>query len=338
MILVTGGTGLVGAHLLYDLCKSGEQVRVIKRTDSNIENVKKVFSYYTNTPDNLFKNIEWVDADLLDFYTLLDAMQGIKSVFHCAAMVSFEPKNASKMMQINIEGTANIVNAAIEQGVKKFCHVSSIATLGKSENEKLITEDAFWKSSPENSTYSISKYAAEREVWRASEEGLDVIIVNPSMILGGGNWQKSSSNLFSKGYKGLLFYSNGATGFIDVRDVSALMIALMNSDKKNQRFILTAENATYKSFFNFVHQGFNKTKPMFKAGNIVSGIAWRVEKLRAAITGSNPLITKETARSANKTTYYSNEKIKKEFPNYQFISLENSVKDTCSFFLKDNKK
>jgi len=335
MILVTGGTGLVGTHLLYDLTRSGKQVRALKRANSNIANVKKVFTYYTNNADDLLKKIEWVDADLLDVYTILDAMESVTEVYHCAAMVSFDSKDEMEMMKINIEGTANTVNAALEKGIKKFCHVSSIAALGRAENGALTTEETFWKSSPENSNYSLSKYGAEREVWRAAEEGLNVVIVNPSLIIGGGNWQQSSSNMFSKAYKGIKFYTDGGTGIIDVRDVSALTIKLMESAISNQRFLLIAENTTFKYYFDLIHEAFGRSKPSIKAGKFLSGFAWRAEKIRSLFTGTTPLITKETARSAHRVSRFSNEKILKLFSGYKFIPLEKSVKDTCELFLKD---
>jgi nucleoside-diphosphate-sugar epimerase len=334
LILVTGGTGLVGSHLLFDLCKSGERVRAIKRSNSTIENVKKVFTYYTPNADELLKNVEWVDADLLDVYSLMDAMEGVNQIFHCAAMVSFEAKHEEEMMNINAEGTANMVNAALAKGIKKFCHVSSVATIGVPEKGELANEETFWKSSPENSNYSISKYAAEREVWRASAEGLDVIIVNPSLIIGAGNWQQSSSNMFSKASKGIKFYTDGATGFIDVKDVSALMIVLMKSEIKNERFLLNSENKTFRTFFDTIHREFGKPLPSIKAGKMLSSFAWRAETVRCLLSGESPLITKETARSANKVNRYSNQKIASAFPDFKFISVEQSVKDTCRLFMK----
>jgi dihydroflavonol-4-reductase len=335
LILVTGGTGLVGTHLLYDLCRSGKQVRVLKRPDSNVANVKKVFSYYTAEPETLLKNIEWRDADLLDVYSLTEAMEGITEVYHCAAMVSFESSHQNEMMKTNIEGTANMVNAATGKGIKKFCHVSSIATLGRAEHGALTTEETFWKSSPENSNYSISKYGAEREVWRASEEGLNVIIVNPSLIVGPGNWEQSSSNMFSKGYKGIKFYSSGLNGFVDVRDVSSLMIQLMESDISNQRFLINGENASFRHFFDLIHTGFSKPVSTIRAGKFLSSFAWRAEKFRSMLTGSPPLITRETARSAHRISRFSNEKILKVFPDHTFIPLERSISDTCKLFLRD---
>jgi nucleoside-diphosphate-sugar epimerase len=335
MILVTGGTGLVGSHLLFDLCKLNKQVRAIKRENSTIDNVKKVFSYYANNAPELLKNIEWVNADLLDVNSLEQAMEGITTVYHCAAMVSFDSKKQTELMQVNIEGTANLVNAALAKHIKKICHVSSIATIGMAENGMDATEDLFWKSSAENSNYAISKYGAEREVWRASAEGLDVLIVNPSLIIGAGNWQQSSSNLFNNGYKGIKFYTAGTTGFIDVRDVTALMIKLMNSEQKNERFILNSENKSYKAFFDCMHEAFNKPKPNIKARKFLSHFAWLMETVRCAITNNTPLITKETARAANTISNYSNGKIMQVFPEYKFIPVNQSIKDTCKLFLID---
>lgn len=337
MILVSGGTGLLGSHLLFDLCKSGKHVRALKRSNSNISNVKKVFSYYAENADELFKTIEWIDADLLDIYSLIEAMDNITQVYHCAATVSFDSKKETEMMRVNIEGTANMVNAALDKGIQKFIHVSSIATIGIAERGELATEETFWKSSPENSNYSVSKYGAEREVWRASNEGLNVIIINPSLIIGAGNWQQSSSNIFSKAFKGIKFYTDGATGFIDVRDVSAMMIQLMDSEIKNERFIINSENLKFKNLFDLIHQEFNKPKPSIKAGKFLSEFAWRAEKIRCLINGGNPLITKETARTAHKVNNYSNKKIRNLFPEYRFIPIEQSIKDTCKLFLKELK-
>ena len=338
VILVTGGTGLVGSHLLFDLCRSGKQVRALKSSNSDLANVKKVFSYYVDNSDTLLKNIEWVNADLLDVYSLIEAMEGITHVYHCAAMVSFEPKHEDEMRRINIEGTANMVNAALEKGIKKFCHVSSIAAIGRAEHTALSDEETFWKSSPDHSNYSISKYASEREVWRASEEGLNVVIVNPSLIIGAGNWEQSSAAMFGKGYEGLKYYTNGLNGFIDVRDVAALMIVLMESEIKNQRFLLSSENTAYRRFFDLMHREFGKPKSYIKVGRLLTGFAWRAEKIRSMITGARPFITKETANSSHNVSSFSNEKIKKAFPNYQFIPIEQSIKDTCKLFLKEKEK
>ncbi len=335
MILVTGGTGLVGSHLLFDLTKSGKKVRALKRSNSNLSGVKKVFSYYSGNSEALFKNIEWVDADLLDVYSLIDAMEGISEVYHCAAVVSFDPRKEKDMITFNVESTANMVNAALSKQIRKFCHVSSIATIGRSEHVDILTEELFWKLSPDHSNYAISKYGAEREVWRASEEGLDVVIVNPSLIIGAGNWNQSSSNLFTKGHNGLRFYTNGTNGFVDVRDVVALMIGLMQSPVKNERFILNSENVSYRSFFNLVHKEFGKPQPSLRASKLLSTIAWRIEKIRSWLTGTEPFITRSTVISAHSNNQFSNKKIREIFPEFRFIPVAQAIKETCALFLKD---
>lgn len=334
MILVTGGTGLLGSHLLYDLVKSGKQVRAIKRSGSDLSATRKVFAYYSNT--DLFSKIEWVDGDVLDVFSLLAAMDDVDHVYHCAAMVSFNEEEHGQMLKVNVEGTSNMVNAALEKKINKFCHVSSIAALGRNLSAKEVTEDTFWKSSPNNSVYSISKYGAEREVWRAVQEGLNVVIVNPSLIIGPGNWTKSSSNMFTTAYKGLKYYTGGITGVVDVRDVSGAMIRLMKSEIKNERFIVSAENAGYKDFFDLAAENFGKKKPFIKVNPFLSRLAWRILSIKSMATGKASIITKETARAAHQKNEFSNQKIKTVL-GIDFIPLEQSVKETCKLFLRDLK-
>ena len=260
MILLTGATGLLGSHIAYELLQQGKKIRALKRKDSNSTLTEKIFSFYTNEHIELLNSIEWVEGDVLDLGSLEDAMVGITHVYHCAAMVSFLPKEKDKMMQVNIEGTANVVNAAMHAGVKKLCHISSIAALGSTIDGSLITEETWWKNNPSNSYYAISKYGAEREVWRAAEEGLNVVIVNPSFIIGPGDTSKSSSEAFGILRKGASWYTNGVNGYVDVRDVAHAAIKLIESDVLNQRFILNAANLSYRSFFDKVLVQLNKPK------------------------------------------------------------------------------
>ncbi len=328
MILVTGGTGLVGSHLLAELVQSGKSVRAIKRNSSNMSLVKQ------QIPDTvLFAKIEWVEADVLDVYSLSEAMEGVTDIYHCAATISFNPADVADMMKVNIEGTANVINMALEKGVKKICHVSSIAAIGKALNDETVTEKTPWKTSPNNSNYAISKYGSEREVWRGTMEGLDAVIVNPSVIIGPGDWNTGSSKMFKQAYTGLKFYTSGINGFVDVRDVCKTMIMLMESDIKNERFIVSSENYPFREFFDNACLNFGKPLPSIKASPLLGSLTWRAEAVRSFFTGSKPLITKETARSANQQYYYSNEKIKKAL-NFEFISVKQSIKDTCGYFLK----
>ena len=331
MILLTGATGLLGSHIAYELLQQGKKIRALKRKDSNSTLTEKIFSFYTNEQIELLNAIEWVEGDVLDLGSLEDAMVGITHVYHCAAMVSFLPKEKDKMMQVNIEGTANVVNAAMHAGVKKLCHISSIAALGSTIDGSLITEGTWWKNNPSNSYYAISKYGAEREVWRAAEEGLNVVIVNPSFIIGPGDTSKSSSEAFGILRKGASWYTNGVNGYVDVRDVAHAAIKLIESDVLNQRFILNAANLSYRSFFDKVLVQLNKPKTKREAGKFLLALAWRIEKLLAAIAGRNPIITKEKVGYALQISQYDGSKIQKTI-NFNYRNIDTSIMEICKFY------
>ncbi len=334
MILITGATGLVGSHLAFKLLSSGKKIRAIKRHSADIGITKKIFNYYSKDGEKLFNEIEWVEADVLDVSSLYDAMDEIEYVYHCAAMVSFNLAEKDVLMKINVEGTANVVNTALKRGVKKLCHVSSVAALGRSYASKALNEKTEWKDSSQNSNYAISKYRAEREVMRGVAEGLSAVIVNPSVIIGPGEWGKSSTNLFKIVWKGLKYYSKGINGYIDVRDVVSIMVQLMQSDISNERFILYADHLSYQKLFNTIALHLNMPQPSIQATPLLGEIAWRMEKMKSFFTGQHPFITKETARTANQKVFYENDKIKKTL-NFSFIPIEQSIKDTAQIFLKD---
>jgi len=338
MIFITGATGLVGSHLTLELIRSGQTVRALKRPGSSLEMVKKVFSLYLDQPEVMFSNIEWVDGDILDIYSLEDAMKGVDEVYHCAALVSFLPQDRKRLIKINTEGTANVVNAALEKKVRKLCYVSSIAALGRPENQTdLIDENLVWKTSRHNSVYAISKYGAEREVWRGTAEGLDAVIVNPSIVLGVAGPGMGSSRIFNVVQEGLKFYPPGKNGFVDVRDVVRAMVLLMNNQIYNERFILSVENLQYKRLFELMAAALGKPAPRIKVNTIMSGLAWQLEKLRSKVTGEKPLITRETAHTAVQQYEYSNEKIKKAL-DFEFTPIEETIIHFCQVLTSSRSK
>jgi len=333
MILVTGGTGLLGSHLLFELSQSGKPLRALKRPSSNTAIVRKVFSYYSTEADLLFKRIEWFDADLKDFSALEEALNGITEVYHCGAVVSFFPKDYSAMMKVNIEGTANLVNLCLGNNIERFLYVSSIATLGRADNDGLTTEETLWKTSAGNTRYSISKYGAEREVWRGMEEGLSAVIVNPSVILGPGFWH-ANSGLFPLVYKGLKYYPAGINGFVDVRDIVKIMVKLMEQNISRERFIINSENVSYRQLFSWIAHYLNKPAPTTYVSPSLSGVAWRLEMLRSKITRSVPELTRDMALTSSQKYSYSNEKVRNVL-GYDFIPVEKSVSEICQKFLED---
>lgn len=334
MIFVTGGTGLVGAHLLYDLIKKGESVRALCRKKSNADEVRKIFSYYSENADELFSKIEWAEGDLLDVGSLEEAMKDVAQIYHCAAIVSMNPKHGKKMIHNNSVGTANMVNIALEKKIQKFCYVSSVAALGI-ESGKEITEETYWNEKTNFSAYAISKYLSENEVWRASQEGLNTVIVNPTIVIGPGNWRRSSGVIFKAANKGLRWYSSGGIGYVDVRDVVKAMTMLMESEIKNEKFIVSSENLPYRKFTGLVHESIGKLIPNKKAGKIILEMVWRADKLRSLLTGSTHILTREIARYATIHLSYSNEKIKERL-GIHFIPVSQAVKDTAKHFLADH--
>ena len=338
MILVTGGTGLVGAHLLFELTKAGHRVKALRRQQSNTDWVKKIFSYYSDQTETLFSQIEWVECDILDYLSLEEALKGVTSIYHCAAIVSFHGHDHDMMLNNNVKGTGNLIDAAIHNGVNRFCHVSSIAALGKTQDGSVITEETYWTPSKRRSGYSLSKFFSEMEVWRGIEEGLDAVIVNPSIIMGPGNWEIGSPKLFQSIWKGLKYYTKGISGFVDVRDVVKAMIMLMDENRfghlKNQRFILNADNISYQDFFNKIADRLNKPRPQNFASDVKLHIAWRMAKAGSFFTGKPPLITRDAVSGTNQKNHYSGEKITRT-AGFEYRSLDSSITDIADIFLKD---
>lgn len=333
MILVTGSTGLVGAHLLYKLTSDNENVRAIYRNEQKLENVKNVFSTYSDNYKKLFESIEWVKADILDIPALIEAFKNITYVYHCAAFVSFEPDKYQLLRRTNIEGTSNIVNLCISYAVKKLCYVSSIATIGNTLNNSSITEKTEWNPEADNNVYAITKYGAEMEVWRGTQEGLDAVIVNPGVILGAGIWRYGSGSLFEKAHKGLKYYTTGTIGVVYIEDVISIMVKLLKSDIINQRFILVAENWTYKQFLHSLAKAVNGSIPKKAASNILLEFAWRLDWLNHKITGKRRQLTKQIVNSLTSETYYSNDKVKKEL-HHTFKDINTSIINIGNLYLK----
>lgn len=331
MILVTGGTGLLGAHLLCKLATQGKRVKAIYRDASKFESVKRVFSYYFETPDVLFDKIEWVNADITDVPALEVAFEDITHVFHCAADLSFNPKNYRQSRQVNVVGTANIVNLCLSNEVSKLCHVSSIATLGE-DLKKPITEETRWN--PENNTqniYAITKYDAELEVWRGTQEGLNAVVVQPGVILGPGFWNSGTGEIFTKVSGGFYYFTSGTVGVVDVNDVTESMIKLMNSEIVNEQFIIVSENVTYKNLMQNIATVVGNTKDLKEIKKWQLLCYLQVDKLLGFISVKKRSVFKANINSAFKQLVYDASKIKKEI-GIEFISVAESIKNAGSFF------
>lgn len=315
MILVTGASGFLGKRLIQALQPGGEMIVALSHSASNI-------------PETRADNVIWIHADVLDVVQLSEAMKGVEKVYHCAARVSFEQRHHEEMMRTNVEGTANVVNAALAAGVRKLLHVSSTAALGRSGKGELITENAAWQTNRHNSVYARSKFLAEQEVWRGIVEGLPAVIVNPCTIIGPGNWFQGTPRLFHACRNGMPFYPGGMNAFVALDDVVKCMIRLMDSSVTGERFIIAAENMTYKDLLTLITRSLGKQEPRFKIPRMLANLTWMVSSVLHKTLGIYPLLTRETARTVNSTYRYSNEKIRQQL-NYDFQSPHDFIAQTA---------
>jgi dihydroflavonol-4-reductase len=332
MIFVTGGTGLLGSHVLVELTRRGHRVRAMKRAGVKTAVVRNLFDFYFGSEAaKYFEQVEWVEGDILDIASLQNGISGCSVVYHCAALVSFRRRDFKRLIKVNKEGTANVVNVCLGAGVDHLCYVSSTAAIGRSETASVYTEANKWVSSPQNSGYAVSKYLAENEVWRGVEEGLRVVIVNPSVILGPGDWNQSSLGLFKVIKKGLRFYTPGVNAFVDARDIATVMAQLSEQRIFNERFLVISENLSFKKVFEKIARAFGVKPPSVLVKPWMAALAWRMEGLLGFFFGRKQNITRETARSSMSHAAYSNEKIRKRL-GFQFTSIDDSVTNAVKFF------
>jgi nucleoside-diphosphate-sugar epimerase len=323
MIFLTGGTGFIGSYILAELVREGHVVRALRRE-------RPVPSWLSR---EIAEKVEWVSGDILDVALLNEQVRGCDRIIHAAALVSFDPGERRKLFSLNIEGTANLVNAALENNIPDFIHISSVSALGKSNSGLPVNEEKKWEAPAQETNYAISKYQAEMEVWRGMGEGLNPLVINPSTVLGYGDWNQGSCAIFKSVYRGFPWYVKGGNGFVDVEDLAAAVVRLMAGPIRNERFIVSAENWNFRDLFNRIADGFNKKHPSMEATPFLAGLAWRAEKLKSLFTGNRPLLTRETATMARKTSMYDNSKMLKVLPGFHYRPLEDSIKNACGRYL-----
>ena len=313
MVLVTGASGFLGQHLLQRLVAEHVPVKAL---------------YHSNAPDESqlsLPNVSWMQCDLLDIFQVEKAFENITEVYHCAAKVSFESADKYWIQKINADSTSNVVNAALEAGIRKLIFVSSIATLGRGNLDKALTEDDFWEESNNNTAYARSKYLSEMEVWRAIAEGLNAVIVNPAIILGAGKWEVGSAKLMKVANSEFPFYTEGVNGWVDVKDVAKAMVLLMKSEISEERFILSEGNHSYKEIFTLMANALGKKPPHIKAPDFATALLWRWNTIRKMFTGQSATLTKETTRTAKMKCYYNNEKLLRALPDFHYTAIEETI-------------
>lgn len=323
VILVTGGTGFIGAYIIKNLVEKGYAVRAIRRS------AKLPFFI----PKEILDKVDWIDGDILDVVSLNDAMKNIDAVIHSAAIISFSRKERKLMYQVNVEGTANVVNTALDNKVKRFLHVSSVAALGRTTTAEVVTEQKKWEENKTNTNYALSKHFAEMHVWRAFAEGLEGVVINPSTVLGYGNWHQSSCAIFKNAYRQFPWYTKGINGFVGVEDVAEASVQLLFSAITQKKFIVNSENWSFQQLFNTIADGLHKNRPHKEATKFMGEVAWRVEKFKEIITGKKALLTKETAKLAHSKTLFNSSALLQALPGFQFTPLETILKNSCENYL-----
>lgn len=328
-ILITGANGLVGSRTARRFAEANFEVLALCRSGSDLSLLEEISS-----------KITIIKGDILDIASLGKIIENnIDFVVHTAAVVSYSPKDRDNMYKVNVEGTANVVNICLDKQIKKLCYVSSIAALGKPNASTehtlggIIDENQKWEDSPLNSHYAKSKYQGELEVWRGQAEGLNTVIVNPSVILGEGDWNKSSTQLFKYVYDEHKFYTEGNLNYVDVKDVVEAIFQLTVSEIQNERFILSADAVTYREFFLKVAKTFNKNPPTKSISPVLIEFLWRLEAIRSFFTNKSPLITKETAKNSRTKFAYKNEKIRQAL-GFEFTNFEETILRVCTFLTK----
>lgn len=325
MILVTGASGFLGRCLVQRLADQGSRVRAI---------------FWNHTPAPYLEHlpgVQWVKCDLLDICGLQEIMPGIQEIYHCAAIVSFDPARHSDLLHFNPESTANVVNLALEFNIRKLVYVSSVAALGRNDTGKTVNEDQEWQDSRFNSAYALSKYLAEMEVWRGIGEGLNAVIANPGIIIGPGRPGDPTWPLLEKVWSEFAFYPSGVNAWVDVQDIAEILTRLMKEEITEQRFILSAGNFSFREVMDHLAKALGKRPPRRKAGPMLAAIAWRWEAARAAVARKRPFLTRESALSASNRNTYDNAKLLKYLGGFQYKPLSNSLGEMAESFLEFQK-
>ncbi len=322
-ILVTGGTGFLGSYIIKELVEKNFRVRAIRRSN-------KLPAYI---PKEIFDKVDWVDGDILDVISLEEALEEIDTVIHAAAIVSFAKKDRDQMYRVNVEGTANVVNMALEKNVRRLIHISSVAALGRTTTGGSVNEEKKWEESKVNTHYAKSKYKGELEVWRGVSEGLNGVILNPSTILGYGDWNSSSCAIFKNVYEEFKWYTPGINGFVDVEDVARVAVSMLDSDINEQRFVVNGDNWAFKKLMDTIAESLGKKKPSRQTTPLLLNIAWRTEKLKSFFTGKKPLLTRESARVAISKTLFENDKVLKALPGFSFTPLQQTIRQASKKYL-----
>ena len=335
--IVIGANGLVGSHVLIQLLLQNRMVTATSRTGKASPLIIDLLNWYNVPLEKYSELVQWKTLDITDIFSIEEIISSNSVVYHCAGLVSFSESHKDELERINVDGTANLVNVCTSLNILKFVYVSSVSTLSVKENTNVLNEESFWKTSGRESNYARSKYKAEMEVWRGVEEGLNVVIVNPTIIIGPHNFSQGSVQLIEAVANGLKFFPSGATGFVDADDLANVLIKLADSDITEERFVINNVNLSYRDFLSKVAVALQVNSPRIRVTNWMASLAWRIDKVRTSLFNKKPLVTKETAYASAQSVEYDTRKLSK-YIHHAFTPIEGMITNTCSFYLKQNTK
>ncbi len=327
---------MLGTELILQLADGEDQIVATYRSEAKLDFAKNQFKLLGDEDLRIFDSVDWQCCDLLDIPRLEEILPGIHRIYHCAALVSFDAADDDMLIYNNVRATANLMNFARECGVEKVVHVSSVAAFGRNSRGTLIDENSEWSGKKGNSVYARSKYQAELEAWRAHEEGLPLVVVNPSIIIGAGDWWNGSSALIGKVARGFKFYSEGINAFVDVRDVAAITIKLMKSEIVGERYALMSENLSYKEVFYMIADELKVPPPSIKAKPWMGAIVWRIEKIRSWLTGKSPMLTPDTVHTSFQKNFYTHNKVNKRL-GFEFRPVKETIEHFVEIYKKSEK-
>jgi dihydroflavonol-4-reductase len=334
-MLLPGATGILGSHVTLVLLEAGKNVLACRRAGSQTQKARELFRHYGR--EDLFGTINWTDIDVTDVFSLENTFTPGCVVYHCAGLVSFDSRDRDALYSANVTGTANVVNACLTRGADLLCHVSSAAAIHNLDKRSALDEMVFWKRSGTESDYARSKYSAEREVWRGAAEGLNVVIVNPGVVLSPGFAEQSSSKIFDTCYKGTVFYPDGITGYVAARDVALIMARLVEERKTNDRYILVEGNYSYREIFGAIQRNFSKREPFIPAGNLILRLGWIVDNILSFILRRPPTLTRALIHSAGRKQDYSSRKLLKA-TGFEFTPTMQVLREICVSYLERRRQ